>query len=66
MTALVVGKATMPIMLFEEKEFEKVVENKISNAAKATELMISFDGDSKKEVDEMSEKVKKIRWNHRF
>ncbi len=57
MATLVVGKATMPIMFFEEKMFEQVVQNKISNASKATELMISFDAESKKEVDEMAEKV---------
>ncbi len=59
MTALVVGKAAMPIMFFEEKMFEHVVQNKISNASKVTELMISFDAESEKEVDEMAEKVKK-------
>ncbi|AFL79763.1 putative lactoylglutathione lyase [Aequorivita sublithincola DSM 14238] len=61
MTALVVWKATMPIMFFEEKMFENVVQNKVSDASKATELMISFDAESEKEVDEMAEKVKKAR-----
>ncbi len=63
MTALVVGKAAMPIMFFEEKEFEKVVENKISNPLKATELMISFNAESEKEVNEMAENVTKAGGN---
>ncbi len=63
MTALLVGKAAMPIMLFEEKIFQNVVQNPISDASKTTEIMISFDAESKKEVDEMAEKVKKAGGN---
>ena len=63
MKALVVGKASMPIMFFEEKMFENVVQNPISDASKVTELMISFDAESKKEVDEMAEKVKNAGGN---
>lgn len=63
MTALLVGKEAMPIMLFEEKIFQNVVQNPISDASKATEIMISFDAESEKEVDEMAEKVKKAGGN---
>jgi len=63
MTALVVGKATMPIMFFEEKMFEGVIQNKISDTSKGTEMMISFDADSEKEVDEMAKKVKNAGGN---
>ena len=57
MTALVVGKAAMPIMLFEEKVFENVVQNKVSNTSEGTEMIISFDAETEKEVDEMAKKV---------
>ncbi len=63
MVSLLVGKATMPIIFFEEKMFENVVQNPISDASKATELMISFDAESKAEVDEMAENVKKAGGN---
>lgn len=63
MVALVVGKAPMPIMFFENKEFEKVVQSKISDTSKNAELIISFDAESRKEVDEMAEKVKKAGGN---
>ena len=63
MTALVVGKATMPIMFFEETMFEGVIQNKISDTSKGTEMMISFNAESEKEVDEMAEKVKKAGGN---
>lgn len=59
MISLMVGKAAMPIMFFEENVFEGVVHNKVSNTSKGTEMIISFDAESKKEVDEMAEKVKK-------
>lgn len=63
MTALVVGKAAMPIMLFENKEFESVVQSKISDTSKGAEIIISFDAESRNEVDEMAEKVKKAGGN---
>jgi hypothetical protein len=44
-------------MFFEEKKFEEVVENKVSDALKATELIISFDAESREDVDEMAIKV---------
>lgn len=59
MISLLVGKATMPIMLFETSVFESVVHNKISDTSKGAEIMISFDAESYSEVDEMAEKVKK-------
>ena len=63
MTALVVGKAAMPIMFFENKEFESVVQSKISDTSKGAEIIISFDAESRNEVDEMAEKVKKAGGN---
>lgn len=59
MIFLLVGKAAMPIMLFEENVFENVVQNKVSNTSKGTELIISFDAESEKEVDEMAKRVEK-------
>ncbi|HLU81168.1 MAG TPA: VOC family protein [Flavobacteriaceae bacterium] len=59
MTSLVIGKAPMPIMFFEEKEFEKIVQSKIGDTSKGAEIIISFDAESRNEIDEMAEKVRK-------
>jgi predicted lactoylglutathione lyase len=59
MVSMMVGKAPMPIMFFEQKEFEKIVDSKISDTSKGAEIIISFGAETKKEVDEMAEKVKK-------
>lgn len=57
MVSMLVGKAPMPIMFFEEQEFEKVVDSKISDTSKGAEIIISFGAETKKEVDAMAEKV---------
>lgn len=56
MVSMLVGKAPMPIMFFEEKEFDNVVQSKISDTSKGAEIIISFDAESKQEVDEIAEK----------
>ncbi|MDN3724237.1 VOC family protein [Aequorivita sp. SDUM287046] len=59
MASLMVGKAPMPIMLFEQTEFERVVQSKIADTEKGAEIIISFNAETKTEVDEMAKKVKK-------
>ena len=57
MLSLIVGKAEMPIMFFEEKTLEEFVQNKIADTSKGTEMIISFDAESKEEVDEMAKRI---------
>ena len=59
MISMLVGKAPMPIMFFENNQFENVVQTKISDTSQGAEIIISFDAQSRSEVDEMAEKVKK-------
>lgn len=63
MVSILVGKAPMPIMFFEEKEFENIVQSKVSDTSKGAEIIISFDAESRNEVDEMAEKVNKAGGN---
>jgi predicted lactoylglutathione lyase len=55
--ALVVGEKAFVVMLFEEKMFENITRNKATDTSQSTEVMISFDAESREEIDEIAEKV---------
>lgn len=55
---LVVGSKNMIIMLFEESIFRTFSKNLITNTETSNELLISFDAQSREEVDQMAERVR--------
>jgi len=55
---LLVGEKNTVVMLFAEPTFKGFTNNDIANTSKGTEVLLSFDAQSKEEVDELIEKVK--------
>ena len=55
---MLVGESDFVVMLFEETMFEGFVQNKLTDTQKSSEILISIDAQSTKEVDEMATKVK--------
>jgi predicted lactoylglutathione lyase len=53
--SLVIGKNV--IMLFEENTFKTFTKSEITNTAETNEMLISIDAESKKDVDEMANKI---------
>jgi hypothetical protein len=54
-----IGEQNFVLMLFPESTFEHFAENPTSDTGKGTEMLINFDAQSKTEVDEMAETVRK-------
>lgn len=54
---LMVGEKNVVVMLFAEHLFQKFAGNEISDSRKASEILISFDAESRKEVDEITNKA---------
>lgn len=55
--ALLVGEKSTVVMLFEEPEFKGFVNNEVVNTATGAEVLLSFDAQSKEEVDEMAKRA---------
>ncbi len=55
--SLMVGTKNIIIMLFEESMFQDFIKNNITDTNQSNEVLISFDAESKEEVDEMARKV---------
>ncbi|PKB16126.1 VOC family protein [Flavobacterium sp. 5] len=55
---LLVGENNFPVMLFEEKELEGFIQNKLTNTKESSEMMISVDAQSRQEVDAFADKVR--------
>lgn len=55
---LLVGNKGNVVMLFAEPVFSSIIQQEITDTKSSNELIISFDGESKKEVDEVAAKVK--------
>lgn len=53
-----VGTKNIVVMLFEEAMFAGICVNKISDTSQGTEVMFSFDAESRSEVDELAVKIK--------
>ena len=56
---LMVGEKNVVVMLFQEDTFKSITQNGLVDASKGTEVMFSFGAESREEVDEIAEKVKK-------
>lgn len=59
MIAMEVGEKKVPVMLLDESTFKSAVQHKITDTKKSSEVLISFDAESRKEVDELAKKVEK-------
>lgn len=63
MAAMKVGEKKVPVMLFEENTFKNVIQHNVTDTEKSSEIMISFDAESREEVDELAEKVQEAGGN---
>ncbi len=54
---LIVGQKNIAVMLFAEHLFKGFAGSDINDTAKSAEILISFDAESKEEVDELAKKV---------
>lgn len=52
-----VGSKDIAVMLFQEDTFKSITQNGLPDTTKSTEIMISFDLESREEVDEAAKKV---------
>jgi len=57
MARLLVGSKNMAIMLFQESTFKNFTRAETADAKQVAEVIISFDAESKGEVDEMAKKA---------
>lgn len=57
---LLAGSKEVPIMLFEESAFKSSTLNKLTNTERSTEVLLSLDAESRKEVDKIAQKVKAV------
>jgi len=63
MTGMSVGTKEVHVMLFEEKRFSEVVQNPVSDARSVTEIIVSFDVDSREEVEKVAKLVEEAGGN---
>lgn len=57
MAAMMVGEKQVPVMLFVESTFKNIIQHNVTDTQKSSEIMISFDAESREEVDEIAKKV---------
>jgi len=55
---MMVGTKQVAVMLFEEATFAGICVNKVADTNQGTEVMFSFDAESRGEVDELAVKIK--------
>lgn len=58
-TSFMIGSKNVVMMLFKESTFEKFACNKHADTKLGTEVLLSYDAESREEVDEMAKKAKK-------
>lgn len=58
MIAMEVGEKKVAVMLINESTFKNAAQNEITNTKQSSEILISFDAESREEVDELAKKVK--------
>ncbi|MES2811042.1 MAG: VOC family protein [Bacteroidota bacterium] len=63
MACMQVGEQNFVVMLFKDTILETFSQHPITDTSKSSEMMISFDAESRKEVDAFAEKVKKAGGN---
>ena len=52
-----IGEKNMVLMLFQEDAFKNFTKNELTDTSQSSEVLISFDAETKVEVDEMANKV---------
>ncbi|MGC2235114.1 MAG: VOC family protein [Pyrinomonadaceae bacterium] len=57
MTCVKVGEKNIAVLLFAEETLKGFMKNEISDTRNGSEMMISFDAESREEVDETAKKV---------
>lgn len=58
MASLMVGEKNVVVMLFQESVFKGFTQIELTDTSKGSEVLFSFDAESREEVDEMAQKVK--------
>ncbi len=58
MTCVKVGEKNIAVLLFAEETIKGFMKNEISDTQAGSEMMVSFDAESREEVDETAQKVK--------
>src|SRR3954471_5445664 len=54
---LIVSEKNIAVMLFAEEMFQGFTQHPLANTSTGTEVLLSFDAESRNEVDEMARKV---------
>lgn len=57
MAAMMVGEKKVPVMLFAESTFKNIIRHNITDTKNSSEVMLSFDAESREEVDKIAKKV---------
>jgi predicted lactoylglutathione lyase len=57
MACVVIGAKNINVMLFKEATFSGFTKNKTADTSQVTEVLFSFDAESRDEVDEMAKKA---------
>ena len=57
MACMLAGEKAVVVMLFEEKMFAGFSQNKLTDTSQSSELLISFDAETREEVDELAKKA---------
>lgn len=56
--AMLIGEKNFVVMLFEEKQLQGFIQNKLTDTKESSEMMISIDAQSRQEVDDFADKVR--------
>lgn len=59
LASFLIGENDVVMMLFPEEDFKGFTQNEIADTQKGTEVLLNIDAQSKAEVDEMAETVRK-------
>lgn len=59
MFGIYLGKNKVQVMMFSHQQFEQFTQARVADLSHSGELLISMEAQSKKEVDELAEKVRK-------
>lgn len=57
MIAMEVGEKKIVVMLLDEPTFKNAIQHEITDTEQSSEIIISFDAESREEVDELAKKV---------
>lgn len=53
-----IGRKNVVLMLFEQATFEQICRTPVTDSSLGSEVLLSLDTDSKKEIDELAERVR--------